>query len=97
MQKIALAVVIPTLPASLEIVRSPVAEGPIQARVPNSSGGITPEIMTVIETAVTAYAGKNARIVSVKLVDETPAGSNSWVDQGLALVHASHNTVQRGH
>ena len=61
-----------------------------------SSAEITPEIMTVIEAAVTAFAGKKARIVSVKQVPEAPSPRSSWASHGLTLVHGSHNLVQRG-
>ena len=97
MQNIALACAIPASPISLEIALPIRARGPLQASASAGPAGITAEIITVIETAVAARAGKTARIISVKLVDEAPARPNSWVDQGLALVHGSHNTVQRGH
>jgi hypothetical protein len=97
MQNIALAGAIPASPISLEIALPIPAKGPVQSPASDGSAGITAEIIIVIETAVAAFAGKTARIISVKLVDEAPARPNSWVDQGLALVHRSHNTVQRGH
>jgi hypothetical protein len=61
----------------------------------STSGGITPEIMAVIEAAVTGYAGKNARIVSVKLVSEPQSQPSSWASHGLTVIHGSHNLVQR--
>jgi hypothetical protein len=97
MQNIALAGAIPASPITREIDPPVPAKGPLQAPETDGSSGITAEIITVIEAAVAAFAGKTARIISVKLVEETPARPNSWVDQGLALVHGSHNTVQRGH
>jgi hypothetical protein len=97
MQNTALAASIPASLASLEIVRPNAAEKPVQSAAWDGSAGITAEIMTVIETAVAAFAGKKARIISVKMVDESPERANPWAEQGLALVHGSHNTVQRGH
>lgn len=98
MQNTALAGAVPALSASLEIVLPNTAQELVQSPVSDGFTGITAEIMTVIETAVAAYAGKTARIISVKLVGESPERvANSWTDQGLALVHGSHNTVQRGH
>lgn len=58
---------------------------------------ITPEIMTVIETAVGAYLGKRARIVSVRLVSESRPEANPWLERGRDMIHRSHNIVQRGH
>jgi hypothetical protein len=61
------------------------------------SRGITPEIIAVIEAAATAFVGKTIRILSVKILLETAQDSTSWADKGRDIVHASHNTVQRGH
>ena len=62
-----------------------------------NSDGITPEVMAVIQAAVEAYAGKKARVVSVKLVSEPQTQHSSWTENGLTLIHGSHNLVQRGH
>jgi hypothetical protein len=57
---------------------------------------ITPEIVAVIETTVTAFAGRKLRIISVKVGSEPRAASSSWADQGRDMIHGSHNLVQRG-
>ena len=59
--------------------------------------GITPQIMSVIETAVTAYAGKNLRVLSVKVAGDSRPEPNRWADHGRNMIHASHNMIQRGH
>jgi len=64
---------------------------------PAASTGITPEIMAVIEEAASAFVGREVRILSVKLASEPRVESNSWADQGRAVLQASHNLVQRGH
>jgi hypothetical protein len=62
-----------------------------------ADAAISPEIMAVIETAVAAFAGKNARIISVKEIPAISASGRSWASHGLTLIHGSHNLVQRGH
>jgi hypothetical protein len=66
------------------------------ARAAIGLGAMTPEIVTVIETAVTAFAGRKLRIISVKVGSEPQAVSSSWADQGRDMIHGSHNLVQRG-
>lgn len=73
------------------------AESPVVSSAAMRTAGITPEIMAIIEAAVTAFAGKKLRIVSVKLGSTSQAGSSSWGDQGRDMIHRSHNLVQRGH
>jgi hypothetical protein len=58
---------------------------------------ITPEILQVIEAAVTAYLGRRPRILSVKLASEAQARSSSWTSQSRDIVHHSHDVIQRGH
>lgn len=60
-------------------------------------GGITPEIMAVIEEAASAFMGRDVRILSVKLQSKADMKSSSWADQGRAVHQTSHNLVQRGH
>ena len=60
------------------------------------STGITPEIIAVIQQAATAYVGKRIRILSVKILSESPRDSSSWADKGRDIIHASHNLVERG-
>jgi hypothetical protein len=67
------------------------------ARAEAGFGAITPEIVAVIEAALTAFAGRKLRIISVKVGSEPQAVSSSWADQGRGMIHASHNLVQRGH
>jgi hypothetical protein len=62
-----------------------------------STAGITPEILAVIDTAATAFVGKKVRIVSVKVASDSNGHFNSWANQGREIIHTSHNLVQRGH
>jgi hypothetical protein len=66
------------------------------ARAATGAGAITPEIAAVIEAAVTAFAGRKLRIISVKVASGPHAVSSSWADQGRDMIHGSHNLVQRG-
>ncbi len=61
-----------------------------------TAGGVTPEIMAVIHEAVRVFAGRNMRVVSVKLASELRRDSKAWASAGLNLLHESHNRVQRG-
>ncbi len=58
---------------------------------------VTPEILKVIQKAVTMYLGKKVRIVSVKAGPSVDAASSAWAHQGRHMVQSSHNLVQRGH
>jgi hypothetical protein len=90
-------------------VATPIAPGPVEVHTPStsatalsalavaSSSGITPKNSAALDAAVSASLGKKVHVVSVKLVDDSPQPSRSWVDHGLGLIHGSHNTVQRGH
>jgi len=84
----------PVRNASANADPSPAAAEPDGA---STSGGITPEIMAVIEEAVAAYLGRKADILSVKLSQEPEAHSSSWMVEGRSVLHESHNTIQRGH
>jgi hypothetical protein len=66
------------------------------ARAEVGLGAITPEIVAVIEAAVTAFAGRKLRIISVRVGSEPQAVSSSWANQGRGMIHGSHNLVQRG-
>jgi len=63
----------------------------------DANGGITAEIMAVIEEAAAVYLGRKVRIVSVKLHSHTSDGNTTWTDEGRAVLQTSHNLVQRGH
>jgi hypothetical protein len=72
-------------------------EESIRASATTRPAAITAEIVAVIEVAVTAFAGRELRIISVRVGSEAQAVSSSWTDQGRDMIHASHNLVQRGH
>lgn len=63
----------------------------------DAEGGITAEVMAVIEAAAAAYLGRKVRIVSVKLHTHDADEASSWTEQGRAALQSAHNTVQRGH
>jgi hypothetical protein len=64
----------------------------------HSEAEITPEIVTVIEVAASAYVGRKVHVVSVRVADDdAQPPHSSWTSHGLSLVHGSHNLVQRGH
>lgn len=58
-------------------------------------GSVTPEILAVIDAAVTAFLGRKARILSVKLAAGSQTSPDSWTAQGRDMVHGSHSLVQR--
>jgi hypothetical protein len=62
----------------------------------DAEGGITADIMAVIEEAAAAYLGRKARIVSVKMHARGEEESKAWTDQGRAAQQSAHNLVQRG-
>lgn len=56
---------------------------------------IAPDTMAAITAAAIAFAGKNARIQSARML--RPLGAVSpWSQQGRAFAHASHNLRSRG-
>ncbi len=59
--------------------------------------GITPEIMAAIDAAVTAYLGRRANIISVRLGVAVDTQQTSWAGEGRNVLYQSHNLVQRGH
>ncbi len=63
----------------------------------DAEGGITPEIMAVIEEAAAAYLGHKVRILSVRLHAHAEDERSTWTDQGRNTLQSSHNLVQRGH
>jgi hypothetical protein len=63
----------------------------------DAEGGITAEIMAVIEEAAAAYLGHKVRILSVRMHAHPEDGHSSWADQGRNTLQGSHNLVQRGH
>ena len=54
---------------------------------------ITAETVAMIAAAVTAFLGKKVRVRSARRI--FPSGSNSWAQQGRAIVQASHNLFSR--
>jgi len=82
---------------SVKTVESHAIEEPIHASAAIGPAMITPEIVAVIEAAVTAFTGKKLRVVSVKTGSEHKVASSSWTAQGREMIHESHNVVQRGH
>jgi len=59
-----------------------------------SSREVTPETLSVIAAAVTAFLGKKVRVRSAKMLP--PYAVDRWVRQGRELVQTSHNLAQRG-
>ncbi len=68
-----------------------------RAPVDIPAAGITPEIMAVINAAVTAYFGKKVRILSVKAGFDSVEQSDAWARQGREIIQESHNWIQQGH
>lgn len=54
---------------------------------------ITPEILTVIQTAAAVFVAKKIHAAN----NAEPAGDKSWSIRGREIVQASHNLIQRGH
>ena len=54
------------------------------------SQDVTPETLSMIAAAVTAFLGKKVRIRSAKLVPPTDAVGR-WARQGRVIVQSSHN------
>ena len=52
---------------------------------------ISPEILAAIAAAVTAFLGKNSRLLSVS----PPAQVNRWTRQGRTFVQASHDVRKK--
>ena len=69
---------------------------PMDQPLPEREGGITTEIMAVIEEAAAAYLGRPVRILSVS-VHAHEDGRSIWAEQGRNVLQTSHNLVQRGH
>jgi hypothetical protein len=70
---------------------------PVPVETHSAPGGVTSEIVAVIEAAVTAFVGKKATILSVRVLNQPEGESNAWASQGRDMVQSSHNIVQRGH
>ena len=80
----------------LEAGASAAVESDSEKNSAETATGITPQIMTVIQSAVNAYLGRKARILSVRVGSELQ-GRSSWATEGRTLLCESHNTIQRGH
>ena len=65
------------------------------SRSSNNLPAITPEIVTVIESAASTFVGKKVRVVSVRIAPQRE--SSAWAGHRLTLIHGSHNLVQRRH
>jgi hypothetical protein len=61
------------------------------------AGGITAEMVAVIEATVEIFLGTKARILSIRMLDQSDGDSSAWASQGRDMVQSSHNLVQRGH
>ena len=64
---------------------------------PESSGSsleVTPETLSVIAAAVTAFLGKKVKIHSAKML-QTPDGVDRWAREGRVMIQTSHNLAQR--
>jgi len=59
---------------------------------PASPQQITPEILTVIQTAAAVFVAKKMQSEKTE-----SAPDKSWSIKGREIVQASHNVVQRGH
>lgn len=64
---------------------------------PETSQGVTSEIVAVIEAAAAQFVGKPVRILSIRMMEEADGDSNAWASQGRDIIQTSHNLVQRGH
>ncbi len=54
---------------------------------------VTAETIAIIGAAVTAFLGKKVRVRAARRI--FPSGTNSWAQQGRAIVQASHNLFSR--
>jgi hypothetical protein len=70
---------------------------PMDQPLHEPEGGITAEIMAVIEEAAAAYLGRPVRILSVRVHRDVESQPKTWADQGRNVLQTSHNLVQRGH
>ena len=59
-----------------------------------SSQEVTPETLSIIAAAVTAFLGKKVRVRSAKPL-QTPYDISRWARQGRVIIQSSHNLVQR--
>ncbi len=55
-----------------------------------SSQAVTPETLSVLAAAVTAFLGKKVRIRSAKMLQPSDT-VDRWARQGRVLVQTSHN------
>ena len=70
---------------------------PMDEPLHEMAGGITAEIMAVIEEAAAAYLGRPVRILAVRVHGHADGEPSTWADQGRSVLQTSHNLVQRGH
>jgi hypothetical protein len=74
-----------------------IAETPDIIHSHRLAGGITAEMVAVIEAAVEIFLGTKTRIISIRMLDQLAGDSSAWASQGRDMVQSSHNLVQRGH
>jgi hypothetical protein len=64
---------------------------------PESGGSsleVTPETLSMIAAAVTAFLGKKVKIHSAKML-ETPDRADRWAREGRVMIQTSHNLAKR--
>jgi len=59
-----------------------------------SSLEVTPETLSVIAAAVTAFLGKKVKIHSAKML-QAPDGADRWAREGRVMIQTSHNLARR--
>ena len=79
-----------TMAAAAEVVSETVPAFAEDA-IDRSEEEVTPETMTVIAAAVTAFLGRKVRIVSAKRLQSPRQAMSPWSQQGRVFVQASHN------
>jgi len=63
---------------------------------PQQGSELSPETMTVLTAAVTAFLGRKVRILSARLLESPNEMASAWSQQGRVFVQASHNLRARG-
>jgi len=64
--------------------------------VHRETGEVTPEVLIMIASAVTAFLGKKVRIRSAKMLQSPYEVVNPWSQQGRVYVQALHYLRSRG-
>lgn len=84
-----------TMEAAQGFASAPEPEA-VEDAVRPPGGDLSPETMTVLAAAVTAFLGKKVRILSARLLESPSESVNAWSQQGRVFVQASHNLRARG-